>query len=93
VCSVRIDKRRFVKEDTEHDIEMEKLFSERMRAAQLEIDRLAAEAAITPGAGSPAFRRKAGCDECWEVEERKKCQAYSWRGKMFHPDECCKDAQ
>jgi hypothetical protein len=50
-----------VKEDTEHDLEMEKLFSERMRAAQLEIDRLAAEAAITPGAGSPAFRRKAGC--------------------------------
>jgi hypothetical protein len=27
-AQVRVDKRRFVKEDTEHDLEMEKLFSE-----------------------------------------------------------------
>jgi hypothetical protein len=44
-AQVRVDERRFVKEDTEHDIEMEKLFSERMKKAQLEIDRLAAGAA------------------------------------------------
>ena len=44
-AQVRVDERRFVKEDTEHDLEMEKLFSERMRKAQLEIDRLAAGAA------------------------------------------------
>ena len=39
-AQVRVDERRFVKEETEHDLEMEKLLSERMRAAQLEIDRL-----------------------------------------------------
>jgi hypothetical protein len=49
-AQVRVDERRFVKEDTEHDLEMEKLLSERMRAAQLQIDRLDAEAAITAGA-------------------------------------------
>ena len=44
-AQVRVDERRFVKKDTEHDLEMEKLFSERMKKAQLEIDRLAAGAA------------------------------------------------
>jgi hypothetical protein len=44
-AQVRVDERRFVKEDTEHDLEMEKLFSERMRKAQLEIDRLGAPGA------------------------------------------------
>ena len=47
-AQVRVDERRFVKKDKEHDLEMEKLISERMRAAQLQIDRLDAEAAITP---------------------------------------------
>jgi hypothetical protein len=37
-AQVRIDERRFVKEDTEHDLAMEKLFSERQKKAQLEID-------------------------------------------------------
>jgi hypothetical protein len=37
---VRVDERRFVKEDTEHELEMEKLLSERMRAAQLQIERM-----------------------------------------------------
>jgi hypothetical protein len=44
-AQVRVDERRFVKEDTEHDLEMEKLISERMRKAQLEIDRLGAPGA------------------------------------------------
>jgi hypothetical protein len=44
-AQVRVDERRFVKKDTEHDLEMEKLFSERVKKAQLEIDRLAAGAA------------------------------------------------
>jgi hypothetical protein len=35
-AQVRVDERRFVKEDTEHDLEMEKLISERMRAAPWE---------------------------------------------------------
>jgi hypothetical protein len=39
-AQVRVDERRFVKEDTEHDLEMEKLLSDRMRAAQLEIERM-----------------------------------------------------
>ena len=39
-AQVRVDERRFVKEDTEHDRAMEALFEERMRKAQLEIDRL-----------------------------------------------------
>jgi hypothetical protein len=44
-AQVRIDERRFVKEDTEHDRAMEALFEERMRKAQLEIDRLGAPGA------------------------------------------------
>jgi hypothetical protein len=39
-AQVRIDEQRFVKENTDHDLEMEKLFSERMKKAQLEIDRM-----------------------------------------------------
>src|SRR3984893_13998724 len=39
-AQVRVDERRFVKEDTEHDLEMEKLISERMRAAKLQIERM-----------------------------------------------------
>jgi hypothetical protein len=42
-AQVRIDERRFVKEDTEHDLEMEKLLSERMSAAQLEIERMSSK--------------------------------------------------
>jgi hypothetical protein len=42
-AQVRVDERRFVKEDTEHDLEMEKIFSERQRAALLEIERLRAD--------------------------------------------------
>jgi hypothetical protein len=37
------DERRFLKEDTEHDLEMEKLISGRVRAAQLQIDQLERE--------------------------------------------------
>jgi hypothetical protein len=44
-AQVRIDERRFVKEDTEHDRAMEALFEERMRKAQLEIDRMSAPGA------------------------------------------------
>ena len=44
-AQVRVDERRFVKEETEHDLEMEKIFSERQRAAQLEIDRMRAPGA------------------------------------------------
>jgi hypothetical protein len=44
-AQVRIDERRFVKEDTEHDRAMEALFEERMRKAQLEIDRMRAPGA------------------------------------------------
>jgi hypothetical protein len=44
-AQVRVDERRFVKEDTEHDLAMEKLFSERQKKAQLEIDRLRAPGA------------------------------------------------
>ena len=36
-------KRRFCKEDASHDLEMEKIFSERQRAALLEIERLRAD--------------------------------------------------
>ena len=46
-AQVRIDERRFVKEDTEHELEMEKIFAERMRKAQLEIDRLNAAGSRT----------------------------------------------
>jgi hypothetical protein len=45
-AQVRVDERRFVKEDTEHDRAMEALFEERMRKAQLEIDRMSAPGAI-----------------------------------------------
>jgi len=47
-AQVRVDERRFVKEDTEHELEMEKLISERMRAAKLQIVQFDAAAAITP---------------------------------------------
>jgi hypothetical protein len=42
-AQVRIDERRFCKEDASHDLEMEKIFSERQRAALLEIERLRAD--------------------------------------------------
>jgi hypothetical protein len=44
-AQVRVDERRFVKEDTEHDRAVEALFEERMRKAQLEIDRMSAPGA------------------------------------------------
>jgi hypothetical protein len=39
-AQVRVDERRFAKEDTEHDREMEKLIYERLEAAMLQIVRM-----------------------------------------------------